>query len=292
MENKHLKIAILSGKGGTGKTLVSVNLASVADYAKYIDCDVEEPNGHLFFKPIGSRTKDVCVGVPRVDQSMCNGCRKCVDFCQFNALVYVGNKLKILDELCHSCGGCMLVCPKKALHETKLKIGEIVCGVSDHVAVVSGILKEGETSGVPIIRQLLGYANGQMDYTFIDCPPGSACTVMESIKVADYCVIVAEPTVFGVHNLNMVYELVKLFNKTHGVVLNKCIDGQNLAEDFCLKNKINVIGKIPFDETLGLMNSNGIIVANELDAYKKIFNSLLEKITKEIDDEAAIDLKR
>jgi len=292
MANKHYKIAVLSGKGGTGKTLVSVNMASVADYSMYIDCDVEEPNGHLFFKPIGLSTKDVCVGVPRVDHSMCNGCRKCVDFCQFNALVYVGNKLKILDELCHSCGGCVLVCPQKALHESKQKIGEIVKGVSNHVAVVTGILNEGETSGVPIIKELLGYANTQMNYTFIDCPPGSACTVMESIKEADYCLIVAEPTLFGVHNLKMVYELVTLFKKPHGVVLNKCIDGQTLAEDFCSKNKINVIGKIPFDEKLGLLNSKALIVANEQEEYREIFNSLLTKITKEIDDEATINLKR
>jgi len=146
MASRQLRIAILSGKGGAGKTLVSVNLASVAGQAMYIDCDVEEPNGHLFFRPTDLIKKDVCVGVPRVDQSMCYGCRKCVDFCQFNALVYVGGKLKILEELCHSCGGCMLVCPQKALTETDIKIGEIVEGVSNQVAVVSGILNEGETS--------------------------------------------------------------------------------------------------------------------------------------------------
>ncbi len=292
MANKKFVVAILSGKGGTGKTLVSVNLASVAGDAMYIDCDVEEPNGHLFFKPTGVSAQDVCVGIPRVDQNACNGCRKCVDFCQFNALAYIGNKLKILDELCHSCGGCMQVCPQKALTENDIKIGEIKRGVSNNVKVVTGILNEGETSGVPIIKQLLDHVDAKIDYTFIDCPPGSACTVMESIGCADYCVLVAEPTLFGVHNLNMVYELVSLFDKPHGVVLNKCIDGQNPAQDFCLKNKIEVIGQIPFDEKLGLMNSNALIVANEKDEYRQIFDSLLKKIAKEIGDEAVIDIKR
>ena len=200
-----MRIAVLSGKGGTGKTLVSVNLATVAKTSIYIDCDVEEPNGHLFFKPEGVQEEEISVQIPKVDEELCNGCRKCVDFCNFNALAYVKNKLLVFDDVCHSCGGCILVCPEKALTEKAKGIGKVQKGVAGEVTVWTGILNIGEATGIPIIKNLLAASGSQTDQlTFIDCPPGSACIVMESMKDADYCVLVAEPTLFGVHNLNMV----------------------------------------------------------------------------------------
>jgi len=216
-----MKIAVLSGKGGTGKTLVSVNLAAAADKALYIDCDVEEPNGYLFFKPEGVETEKISIRLPAVYEDRCNGCRKCVEFCKFNALAYVGNRLIVFDEVCHSCGGCMLVCPEKAIYERDKLIGEVQRGRSEKVTVITGILNTGEASGIPIIKRLLEAGDREeSELTFIDCPPGSACIVMESIKKADYCILVAEPTLFGAHNLNMVHELVELFDKPYGVVLN------------------------------------------------------------------------
>ncbi|MDI9540973.1 MAG: ATP-binding protein [Bacillota bacterium] len=278
-----MKIAILSGKGGTGKTLVSVNLAAVSEKATYIDCDVEEANGHLFFKPQWVQEESIAVKIPEVDEGLCDGCRKCVDFCKFNALAYILNKLKIFEEICHSCGGCLLVCPQKALTEKDKVIGIIKKGISNNVTIYSGLLNTGEPSGVPIINRLLS-KNHLLEnkLTIIDCPPGSACVVMESIKDADYCILVAEPTLFGVHNLNMVYQLVKLFEKPFGVVLNKCTEDDNPAEKFCYENNIKILGKIPFDSKLGTLNSNGEIIVNIDEKYKEIFSSLLDTVIKEV----------
>ena len=218
-----------------------------------------------------------------MDEELCNGCRKCVDFCNFNALAYIKNKLIVFDDVCHSCGGCILVCPEKALTEKAKVIGKVQKGISDEVTVWTGILNTGEATGIPIIKKLLTEKNLEANkQTFIDCPPGSACIVMESIKDADYCVLVAEPTLFGVHNLNMVYDLVKLFNKPFGVVLNKCLDEENPAEKFCFENNIKILGRIPFDNELGTLNSNAEIAVNKNEKYRELFSSLLKTVAKEV----------
>jgi len=242
-----MKIAVLSGKGGTGKTLVSVNLAAASGNSYYIDCDVEEPNGHLFFKPKVTEAETVTVKVPEINQSLCDGCRKCVDFCKFNALAYIKNKIILFDKICHSCGGCSIVCPNEAITEKDRAIGEIRSGLFEEVHVITGILNTGEESGVTIIKNMLNKKTNDEKLTFIDCPPGSGCSVMESIKDVDYCILIAEPTVFGAHNLNMIYKLVKLYKKPFGVLLNKSLKGENPSEEFCTKNNIKIIEKIPFD---------------------------------------------
>jgi MinD superfamily P-loop ATPase len=285
-----MKIAVLSGKGGTGKTLIAVNLAAVAENAVYIDCDVEEPNGHLFFNPDIVQEQEITVGIPEVNENLCDGCRVCVDFCKFNALAFIGTKLITFEELCHSCGGCMLLCPKKALSEKERVIGKIQKGVSENVFVKSGFLSPGEVSGVPIINELLREMKDSNDApVFIDCPPGSACTVMESIKDADYCLLVVEPTVFGVQNFILVFELVKLFKKPFSVILNKCTQDKNPAEVYCLENGIKILEKIPFDKELGKLNAEGQIVTRKSDGYKKLFSSLLQKVIKEVQHETAIN---
>lgn len=212
-----MKIAVLSGKGGTGKTLVSVNLASISSNSCYIDCDVEEPNGHLILKPRIENREKVSVKIPTVDDSLCLGCRKCVEFCKFNALAYIKEKLFVFEEICHSCGGCVIVCPQKALSEKDKEVGEIQEGISGKVKVISGIMNIGEETGVAIIKKLLSVSTGEKKHIFIDCPPGSGCSVMESIKDADYCLIVAEPTIYGVHNMKMIYDLVKLLKNHVGL---------------------------------------------------------------------------
>ena len=283
-----MRIAVLSGKGGTGKTLVSVNLAAAAKASMYIDCDVEEPNGHLFFEPEGVCEKEVTVKIPKVNNELCNGCRKCVDFCKFNALAYIKNKLIVFDDVCHSCGGCILVCPEKALTEKEKAIGKVQEGISGEVTVWTGVLNTGEATGIPIIKELLTANNPQINQlAIIDCPPGSVCIVMESIKDADYCILVAEPTLFGVHNLNMVYELVKLFGRPFGVVLNKCLEEENPAEKFCLEKNIKILGRIPFDKELGTLNSNAEIAVSGDEKYRVLFSSLLDAVTKEVQNETA-----
>jgi MinD superfamily P-loop ATPase len=281
-----MKIAVLSGKGGTGKTLVSVNLAAVAKESIYIDCDVEEPNGHLFFKPKDIKSEKISIKIPYVDEMACKGCRKCGDFCKFNALAYINSKLLVFDEVCHSCGGCVLICPEKALTERDKFIGQVQRGVSESVTVITGMLNTGEASGIPIIKNILDDIPTDKGFAFIDCSPGSSCIVMESIKDADYCIFVSEPTLFGVHNLNMVYDLVTLFNKPHGVVLNKCLKGENPAENFCKEKGIQILGKIPYDNELGTLNSDALISVRESKKYHALFYNLLQTVTKEVQHEA------
>jgi len=290
MKNRSPKIAVLSGKGGTGKTFVSVNLASIAGRSVYVDCDVEEPNGHLFLKPEAFCEETVTVGIPFVCEDLCSGCRKCVDFCKFNALAFIKGRPYVFEEVCHSCGGCRLLCPEKAIGEAEKSVGKIQRGVAGNVSVHTGILNTGEVSGIPIIKKLLEASISENERpVFIDCPPGSACIVMESIKDADYCILVAEPTVFGVHNLNMVYELVRLFRKPYGAVLNKCLGEGNPAECFCKENDIPVLYRIPFDSRLGTLNANGKIAVLESKRYRDLFSSLLRIVMKEVPGETAVD---
>ena len=293
MSVKQITIAVLSGKGGAGKTLAAVNLAAVAGSALYLDCDVEEPNGHLFFKPENLTSENVSIKIPALEAAKCDACRVCVDFCKFNALALVNGQVKIFDDVCHPCGGCLLLCPQKAIFEKEKIIGELSEGYSGEVAVKSGIMKMGVESGTPIVKELLKKINKKLTETvIIDCPPGSSCLVMESIKGADYCLLVAEPTIFGSHNLAMVYELVTLFGKPHGVLLNKCLDFENPSEDFCRKKGINILAKLPFEDELGSLNSKGLILARSQVKYKIFFSELLDKIKREVRGEATVDSQR
>lgn len=300
MVQTSMNIAVLSGKGGTGKTLLSVNMAAASESATYIDCDVEEPNGYLFFKPEEIVEENVSVKIPKVDKELCSGCRKCVDFCKFNALAFIKKAPIVFGDICHSCGGCSILCPENAITEKDKVIGKIEKGKSQGIDIYTGILNTGEVSGVPIIEKLLeenrkSSSNGEVSnniegnekLSIIDCPPGSACIVMESIKDADFCVLVAEPTAFGAHNLEMVYELVNLFGKPFGVVLNKCLDGENPSEEFCKEKGIKILGRVPFEKELGELNSNAKIAARESERYNKLFKNILETVKGEVQHERA-----
>ena len=300
MVQTSMNIAVLSGKGGAGKTLLSVNMAAASKSSTYIDCDVEEPNGYLFFKPEEIVEENVSVKIPEVDKELCSGCRKCVDFCKFNALAFIKKAPIVFGDICHSCGGCSLLCPENAITEKDKVIGKIEKGKFQGIDVYTGILNTGEVSGVPIIEKLLeenrkSSSNGEVSnniegnekLSIIDCPPGSACIVIESIKDADFCVLVAEPTAFGAHNLEMVYELVSLFGKPFGVVLNKCLDGENPSEEFCKEKGIKILGRVPFEKELGELNSNAKIAARESERYNKLFKNILETVKGEVQHERA-----
>lgn len=271
-----MRIAVLSGKGGTGKTLVSTNLAYVIGNCTYIDCDVEEPNGAIFLKPKVDLKEKVYVTVPSVVEDICTGCRQCVEFCKFNALAYIKDRVVVFPELCHDCGGCIRLCSSNALTEEKREIGYIEIGRRDGIVTRTGTLNIGESTGVPVIKRLLEGVSDDKD-TIIDCPPGSSCAVMESIEDSDFCLLVTEPTVFGVHNLRMVYELVQLLSIPYGVVINKAEGTYNIAEDFCRRNGIPVLGTIPFDRDIALLSSQGRLVS-EKEKFFKVFSEIHEKV--------------
>lgn len=297
MEARKLKIAVLSGKGGTGKTLVSVNLAATAVLSglscAYVDCDVEEPNGHLFFKPESLTSEEILVLIPEVDAMRCDGCRACVSFCRFHALAHVAGRVKVFPDICHSCGGCMRVCPQGAISERERRIGIVQSGVSEGVSVLSGIMDTGEESGVPIIRRLLNKDHlPQAVVTFIDCPPGSSCVVMESIREADLCVLVAEPTLFGAHNLAMVNDLTESFGIPRGVILNKCLAGENPSESYCASRDIPIWGRIPYDPGLGALSCDGQIAVREDERWRAEFQKMLSTLLKEVPDEKTADSER
>ncbi len=272
-----MKIACLSGKGGAGKTFIAVNLAAVAGSCTYIDCDVEEPNGGLFFKPEQVEVEKVHVLLPEFDAAICDGCKQCVSFCKFHALVYIKEKPMLFDEVCHSCGGCKLICKKGAVTEVEREVGVLELGVHRRVAVVSGILHTGEASGVPVIHKALEKAS---NLTVIDCPPGSACSVMESVMEADYCVLVAEASAFGFHNVKMVHELVSLLGKKCGIIINKELEKYEPLEDFCEDHKIEVLDRIEYDSDLARRLANGEIVVESSKLYKEKFEAILTKIRR------------
>lgn len=289
MGKSNPRIAILSGKGGTGKTLVSVNLSAVSDDAAYVDCDVEEPNGHIFLKPEWTERMTVSTKLPLVDRDLCTGCRKCIDFCRFNALAYIAKRVVVFENVCHSCGGCSLVCPENAISEYDNPIGEIMSGWSGETKVYSGITDIGVESGVPVIRQLLEEVRKEKGTVILDCPPGSSCSVMESIKDSDYCILVAEPSLFGAHNLRMVHHLAMTMGKSFGAILNKCGVDEDPSERYCIENNIRIIGRIPFDMELGRLNSNGIVAVRENEGYAAMFKEIFAALISEVNCETASD---
>lgn len=278
-----MKVAVLSGKGGTGKTFVSVNL-SVAAQTKapvtYIDCDVEEPNGRLFFHPTDIQNEEVHTLLPSFDAEKCNGCRKCVDFCHFHALVYIKQKPMLFSEVCHSCGGCQIVCPENAIGEQPHPVGQLEIGKYENIRVITGILNPGEASAVPVIHAALDKGFAQDNFVVIDCPPGSGCSVMESVSAADYALLVVEPTAFGFHNFQMVYDLVCLLQKPCGIVINKADTPYAPLENFCKEHHIPILQRIAFREDLAQLGADGKIASVHDTQTAEQFAEILQQIEK------------
>ncbi len=272
-----MKVAVLSGKGGAGKTLVACGLACAAGRAVYADCDVEEPNGHLFFKPENTVTRPVLRRMPAFDAQKCTGCRKCVERCRFNALVFVKGAPMLFGEVCHSCGVCAYVCPEGAVAEAGLEAGAVESGVRGGIRVVTGELKLGEATGVPVIAAALEEA-GDEGTVIIDCPPGSACPVMEAAREAGYCVLVTEPTAFGLHDLRLVVELMRVMGKPCGVVVNKAGAEYAPLEEYLAREGLPVLARIPYSENLAAIVSAGGLAYDEDAQARELFTALLGRI--------------
>lgn len=278
------KIAVLSGKGGAGKTFVTVNLAATAPSAVYVDCDVEEPNGHLFLKPQIKTEQPVYTTLPHFDTEKCTGCRQCVDFCRFHALAFLRGKPLLFPEICHACGGCELLCPTNAVREEKREIGVLKEGESRSVSIVTGEMHLGEASGTKIIKEAIKVGTEKAEtknaLLCIDCPPGSACTVMESIADADYCIIVAEPTAFGFHNFKMVHELTKVIKKPCGVVMNKAEEPFLPLETYCQEENTPILLKIPYRTEIAKLCAAGKVAVRENEEAKQLFTELLKEVSE------------
>ena len=271
-----MKIAVLSGKGGAGKTLTAVNLADTLGHGAYIDCDVEEPNGRLFLKPVQVQERTVSTLLPSFDAEKCTGCRKCVEHCKFNALIYIKEKPMVFTEVCHSCGLCSLVCPADAITEVPNPIGHLEIGRRDDLTVITGVLNPGEASGIPVISAAL--ASAPSGPVIIDCPPGSACSVMESITQADYCILVAEPTAFGFHNFQMVHELASLLGKPCGVVINKEAEPYPPLEAYCAAQDLPVLARLPYDPQVAALAARGELVGRFVPSYQALFRQIIHQI--------------
>ncbi|HJJ42230.1 MAG TPA: ATP-binding protein [Methanocorpusculum sp.] len=266
-----MKIAVLSGKGGTGKTFVSVNLAYVCRDAEYIDCDVEEPNGFLFLKPESITEEQVFLSYPSFDAEKCVGCQKCADFCQYNALAYIKDKPMLFPDICHFCGGCILVCPNDAAAESKRQIGVIRHGYRKGMKAAAGVLNTGETFAMPVVKSALRFADSNKGICIIDCPPGSGCQVQECIAYADYCILVAEPTEFGFHNFRMVYKLISMMGKPCCVIINKEEEPFEKLDKFCEENHIEILLRIKYDQEAAELCSAGVLAGESNQRIKEIF---------------------
>ncbi|EYE87295.1 (4Fe-4S)-binding protein, partial [Fervidicella metallireducens AeB] len=268
-----MNIGILSGKGGTGKTTVSTNLALTMK-ANYIDCDVEEPNGFIFLNPKDIKTKDVGVDYPFIDKDKCSLCGECVKACQFNALAKVKESIILFDKLCHGCAACQIVCKYNAIEYKKRKIGIIEEGHHKELICKHGILDIGEPMAVPILKELLkGLPEG---VNILDCSPGTSCNVVNTLHHMDVAVLVTEPTEFGLHDLKMAVELVRIFNIPFGIIINKHIIGSTIIQDYCEKENIPLYGVIPYSREAAKAYSNGNMLV-DLEEYKDIFEKISEK---------------
>ncbi len=279
-----MRIAVASGKGGTGKTLIATNLASILAVdgrgVQYVDCDVEEPNGHIFLKPRITRTERVTVSVPEVAKDKCTGCGKCGDACRYSAIVCIKGTTLTFEQLCHSCGACGLVCPADAITEKKKAIGTIEAGSSQNLSFAQGRLDIGDVRSPALIRavkkQML--SNGT---AIIDSPPGTSCAVVETLEEADFVLLVTEPTPFGLHDLQLAVEMVRIMGLSFAVVINRYDIGDDRVARFCAEDSIETIRGLPNDRQIAQAYANGRLVTQTLPEYEKFFTDIIDLLRRQ-----------
>ncbi len=279
---KGITIAIASGKGGTGKTTVATNLALVASGKVCLaDCDVEEPNDHIFVKPEWTGSERAAVPFPVVDENLCTGCGECRRACRFNAVVVMAKKPMFFPELCHSCGACTLACPTKAITETMREVGALEYGKRNGLDFIHGKVDIGEAKSPPLIEQVRKKCTGY-DYVLIDSPPGAACPVVASVRGVDLCVLVTEPTPFGMNDASIVLDLIQQLGVKCAMVINRSDIGDDRTEKFCEEDDIPVLARIPFDRELAEEYSVGVTAVERFPRYEKLFSDLWGRIVSEV----------
>jgi len=286
-------ISVASGKGGTGKTLVATSLAlSLKDSHEVVllDCDVEEPNDHILLKPTITGREPVNMLVPRVDENKCTYCGKCAEVCVYHAIAVWGKNVMTFPQLCHGCGACSYLCPEKAITEEPRQTGVVEWGHSDGVSFVHGILTVGEAMAPPVIRKVKECASGN-GIVIRDIPPGTSCPVVEAIKGSDFCLLVTEPTPFGLNDLALAVETVRELDIPCGVVLNRAGVGDAGVEEYCHKENIPILLTIPLDTEIARLYSRGIALVDGMPQWKSSFRQLFDNI-KELVDERNCSIKR
>jgi MinD superfamily P-loop ATPase len=274
-------ISIASGKGGTGKTTIAVNLALSLPRgtAQVIDCDVEEPNSHLFLSPTIHQVTSVGIPVPRIDESKCTFCGRCAQACEYHALAVILKSVLVFDELCHGCGACFYLCPERAILEVEREIGIIQEGSADGIPFVNGVLNVGEPMASPLIRKVKEKIQKEK-IVILDAPPGTACPVIETVKGSDYCILVTEPTPFGLNDLELAVGMLEKLGIPRGVVVNKADVGDREVWDYCQSKNIPILMEIPMDRRIAESYSRGIPIVVEYPSYMRGFKDLFEKVAK------------
>ncbi len=275
-------ISVGSGKGGTGKTTVSTNLALSLKNVQFLDCDVEEPDSNIFLKTDIFETKNVNVLIPEIDKKKCTFCGKCSEFCRYNALAVLKKDVLVFPELCHSCGGCDLVCPVKAIKYKVRQIGKIEHGKKQDIDFYQGLLNVGEAQAIPVLKNLKKRIDENKN-VILDAPPGTACPFVETVEQSDYCILVTEPTPFGLNDLKIAVDTVRLLGVPFGVIINRDGVGDNSVEMYLHHEKIPVLAKIPQSTEIAELYSNGNCFVEKFGEWKNRFKEIFEEISEEVE---------
>ncbi|MBW1894101.1 MAG: ATP-binding protein [Deltaproteobacteria bacterium] len=271
-------ITIASGKGGTGKTTVATNLAaSLTDKVQLLDCDVEEPNSHIFLEPETKEKTKVYTMVPEVDLKLCNYCGKCADICQFSAIAQFGEAILTFPEMCHSCEGCMMVCPEDAIIKGSRELGELIKGTSNGIELTYGNLRVGEAMSPPLIEKVKENIDNKI-INIIDAPPGTSCPVIAALRNSDFVLLVTEPTPFGLNDLVLAVETVRTLNLPFGIIINRFDAGNEETEKYAKKEGIPILMEIPDKREIAVNYSKGILMINAIPEMKDKFKALYTDI--------------
>jgi len=271
-------ISVASGKGGTGKTTLAVNLAVAADRpVALFDCDVEEPNAHLFLKPVLDHSEEVSIEVPEIGMDRCNLCGRCQEICQFNAIAVLPETVLTFPELCHGCGGCFMVCPEEAVKPGRRIVGTLEMGRRGPVRFAHGRLRIGEAMAPPLIRRIRSLTVTE-DLTIVDAPPGTSCPVVTSLYGTDFALLVTEPTPFGLNDLELAVGVVRKMNLPAGLVINRSDMGDGRVRQYAVREGLPVLLEIPFDRKAAEAYARGELLVERLPQWRRMMRQLLDSI--------------